>query len=188
MKKLFITLTIAVSFLLSPIMTFALPAGDDSVIITQHRDKVRDTHGKLLTDAEVRRLKFTIIDDSGQAEDTTKKISASDLNFIRGWYFYAVEAYINPEAGSTAPDLASIFVVDDHGLDFLGSEDGSTTAYAGLDMIHASLKRTCLPNLYLPRAGLHVNYYPQIHDYLSLKIIDQTALSADFIVELTFTR
>jgi len=90
--------------------------------------------------------------------------------------------------GATAPDAASIFLLDADGLDLLGCEDGSTTAYAGLNLIHATLKRACYPNLYLTRAGLHVNYFPTVRSKLTLKIIDQDTANGMFTVRLTFER
>jgi hypothetical protein len=79
-------------------------------------------------------------------------------------------------------------IYDANGLDLLGSIDGGTTAYAGLTLIHATLVRRCLPNLYLPRAGLHVNYYPVVTGTLTLDVDNQATVSADWTIVLTFVR
>jgi len=99
------------------------------------------------------------------------------------YYLYRVEA--RPTSGGTAPDAASVFLFDANGMDLLGSEDG-TTAYSGLNLIHATLPRATVPNLYLPRAGSHLNYFPEIAGTLSMKVIDQSTASADFTIDLIF--
>ncbi|MBA7713240.1 hypothetical protein ES703_122240 [subsurface metagenome] len=69
----------------------------------------------------------------------------------------------------------------------LGSEDGGTTAYNGLNLIHATLKRFCFPNLYTPRAGLHMNYFPLVKSLLTLKVSDSAA-NATITIVLIFSR
>lgn len=92
----------------------------------------------------------------------------------------------NHTLDANRPDAASVFVLDVDSLDLLGSEDGSTTAWAGLNLIHATLKRSTLPNLYLPRAGSHSNYFPEITGGLTLKVADQATERAVWYVELIF--
>jgi hypothetical protein len=179
MKRLFVSLFIALSFLVAPIAW----ATTGSVVITQKTDKVKDG---ALWYTDVRRLVFSCIGDvtDGSIPDTT--ISASDLNFIRGWYLYRVEAYQTTVGVAPDADEADVFILDSDGIDYLGSEDGGTTAYAGLTLIHATLKQACLPNMYLPRAGNHVNYYWDITKALTLKVGSQATASADYTIELFF--
>jgi len=100
--------------------------------------------------------------------------------------YQLVEVQAYPTSGGTAPDAASIFLLDANSLDLLGSEDGSTTPWAGLNLIHATLPRSAFPNKYLPRAGLHANYYPVVTGALTLKTIDQGTASADWTIRLIF--
>ena len=103
---------------------------------------------------------------------------------IRGLRLKEVKAY--PTSGGTAPLASNVFIVDDDNLDLLGSEDGSTTAWAGLTLIHATLTRSAVPNRYLPRAGQHQNYWPPVDGVLTLKVTGQTTASADYTIELKF--
>ncbi len=105
---------------------------------------------------------------------------------MKGWYLYSVTAF--PTAGGTAPDAADVFILDENDLDLLGCEDGSTTAYAGLTLIHATLTRKALPNLYTPRAGNHVNFYPMVTGTLTLKVANQATNDAEYTIVLTFIR
>ena len=131
-----------------------------------------------------REIIFTCTGDSVNGSIPNTTISAANLSTIRGWFLYEVEAY--PTDGGTAPDAASVFILDSDGMDLLGSEDGGTTPYAGSNLIHATLKRSCFPNKYLPRAGKHVNYYPKITRPIILKVIDQGAASGNWTVVLKF--
>lgn len=133
-----------------------------------------------------RTITFTCIADSAAATIPNTDTNSSNTAFIKGWYLYSVEAF--PTTGGTAPDAADVMIYDADGLDLLGSEDGGTTAYAGLALIHATLKRRVLPNLYLPRAGLHVNFAPIITGALTLDVDNQATNSANFTVVLTFVR
>lgn len=103
---------------------------------------------------------------NGQVPDTD--IEDHITSKIQGWYLYSVLAY--PTSGGTAPGTLSVMLYDSDGLDLLGSEDGGTTAYAGLALIHPTLKREAIPNVYLPRAGLHVNHFPVIRGTLTLDV------------------
>jgi len=184
MKKLIFILTMVLTMVFS-VQVDAVPGSDDSVVIHQRRDKVRDTTGNQTLEMETRRLVFICTGDSVTGAITETEISDGDLNFIRGWYFYRIEAY--PTAGGTVPLTgADVFILDREDMDLLGSEDGSTTAYAGLNLIHATLKKAALPNMFLTRAGNHVNYYWDITDHLSLKVSGQTKAAADYTIELFF--
>lgn len=97
-------------------------------------------------------------------------------------YLYTVSAY--PTAGGTAPDAADVFILDANGEDLLGSADGGTTAKNGLNLIHATLKKTTLPySSYLQQA-----YYPAITSTLTLKVLNQATNSANYTIELAFAR
>lgn len=122
--------------------------------------------------------------NDGSIPDTD--INAHNASKIQGWYLYEVEAF--PTSGGIAPDAANVMVYDADGLDLLGSEDGGTTAYAGLSLIHATLKRKVIPNLYLPRAGLHVNHWPLVTGTLTLDVDAQATANANYTIRMTFVR
>ena len=103
---------------------------------------------------------------------------------IIGKYLTLVKAF--PTVGGTAPDAANVFVYDKNGLYLLGSEDGGTTSYAGLNLIHATLTKACLPNLYFARSGLHANYYPRITGAITVAVAAQATASADWTIVLLF--
>lgn len=168
MKKL---ITITILFLL------AFPMGVFGASVTQ--GSIVDVGEDRLNSNPTRTLEFVCVGNPANEEMTTRNFEK-----VKGWCLTWVEVI----PGATAPDEASIFILDAEGLDLLGCEDGSTTAYAGLYMIHATLKRACYPNLYLARAGLHVNYFPPIRSLLTLKVIDQGAATGMFTVRLTFER
>jgi hypothetical protein len=113
-------------------------------------------------------------------------ITQQTLAIIGGMYLYTVETW--PVSGGTAPDAADVMVYDANGLDLLGSEDGGTTAYNGLNLIHATLTRITFPDLYIPRAGGHSSYFPIISSILTLDVDNQGAAGADYVVELTFIK
>ena len=185
MKKL-IFILIALCVVCFAVPTYALPPNDGNCVIKQKRDKVRDTTGNLTLEMQTRRLVFECTGDSSDGSIENQTISDDDLNFVRGWYFYRVEAFPTV-GGAQAPTTgADVFIFDGEDLDLLGSEDGGTTAYAGLNLIHATLKKAALPNMFLTRAGNHVNYYWDITDHLSLKVSGQTNAAADYTIELFF--
>jgi len=122
----------------------------------------------------------------GVGTPDNEEMTWANFEKVKGWCLTWVEVF--PTADGVAPDAASIFILDADGLDLLGCIDGSTTPYAGLNIINATLKRACYPSLYLSRAGLHVNYFPTIRSQLTLKVIDQGAATGAFTVRLTFER
>lgn len=143
-----------------------------------------------------KRATFTFLctGDAADGSIPNTDIPSSDMrDIIDGEYtLVGVDAF--PTYGGTAPDAASIFILmdldadGDTVIDLLGSEDDNSTAYAGKNMIHATLPRRCMPSIFSPRAGLHVNYFPQITGQLALKAIDQDTASANWTVVLTFER
>lgn len=172
-------LIIIISLLLLAFPTGAL--ADGSVI----QGEILNVGEDRLNSNPLRTITFTCTGDSvdGSVPDTIMTIR--NFEKVKGWCFRGVETY--PISGGTAPDAASIFVFDDGDMDLLGSEDG-TTPYAGLNLIHATLKRACFGNLYLPRAGLHTNYFTPVKGLLTLKVIDQATASADYAIVLIFSR
>ena len=105
------------------------------------------------------------------------------MSLIQGThYLYTVAAY--PTSGGTAPDTADVFILDANGEDLLGSVDGGTTANKGLNLIHATLKKTTMPYSHY----LSMFYYPAVSGTLTLKVSNQTTASANYTVELIFVR
>jgi hypothetical protein len=176
-KRIFLTL----ACLLIPSIALATVG---SVAIAQKRIQIADSHPA----NEIRQLIFTCVGDVGDGSIPDTTISKDDMNFIRGWCLTKVEAYQTTVGVGADADEASIFILDSEGMDLLGSEDGGTTPYAGRYMIHATLKRMCFLNAYLPRIGLHTNYYDAITNYLTLRVIDQATPSADWTIVLTFQK
>lgn len=175
MKRLILFLL----FLSLSFPSFLFAAGSS---VTQTQDVIRNTQGF----PSAHTLTFVCTGDDGNGSIVNTDTSTANTSFIKGWYFVSAEAY--PTSGGTAPDAADVMIYDANGLDLLGSIDGGTTAYAGLTLIHATLARRCLPNLYLPRAGLHVNYYPVVTGTLTLDVDNQATVSADWTIVLTFVR
>ena len=126
---------------------------------------------------------FTCTGDASTGAITNTDTGKYDLS---GWYLYRVITY--PTSGGTAPDAADVFILDANSLDLLGCEDGSTTAYQGLNLIHATLARSAIPDLYIPRAGLHQPYYPLITGPLTLKVANQGKASANYTVVLELVK
>ena len=159
------------------LLLLAFPIGVFGASVTQ--GSVVDVGENRLNSNPTRTLEYVCVGNPDNEEMT-----ARNFEKVKGWCLTWIEVI----PGNTAPDAASIFLLDEDSMDLLGCEDGSTTAYAGLNMIHATLKRACYPNLYLARAGLHVNYFPTIRSLLTLKIINQGTADGIFTVRLTFER
>ena len=112
---------------------------------------------------------------------TNTAFSQQVLRDIQGMYLYCVTAY--PTSGGTAPDAADVFILTPGNEDLLGSDDNST-AGNGANLIHATLQKTCIPYLGL----LNLNFYPVVHEVLTLQVANQDTDSADFTVVLTFVK
>jgi len=168
MKKL-LALIIFMGFL---IPSLALPA--DSMTQTV------DT--SMLGKYGIVKVRFTCV---GAAPANTP-ITQQTLAIIGGMYLYTVETW--PVSGGTAPDDADVMVYDANSLDLLGSEDGGTTAYNGLNLIDNAYPRIAFPNLFIPRAGGHSNYFPLISSILTVDVDNQGQANADYVVELTFIK
>jgi len=140
----------------------------------------------MIDQGHMRTITFTCTGDSSDGSIPDTDLSADNAAFVKGYYFYKVEAF--PTAGGTAPDAADVLIYDASGLELLGSEDGGTTAYDGLNLIHATLTRACMPNIYLPRAGLHLSYFPEVTGVLTLDVDNQATNSAEYTIVLTFVK
>lgn len=136
-------------------------------------------------EVRLRTLTVLCVGDEGDGTVADVTTSSAETGFILGWYLISVEAF--PTVGGTAPDAADVMVKTASGLDMLGSEDGAT-AYAGLTLVHATLPRMCLPNLYLPRAGEHLNYYYPITGAITISTSNQGTVDAEWTIVLTFAR
>jgi len=129
-------------------------------------------------------IKFVCTGDAGGGSIPNTVISADKMSLVNdgNHYLYTVSAY--PTAGGTAPDAADVFILDTNGEDLLGSADGGTTAKNGLNLIHATLKKTTFPySTYLGQA-----YFPAITNNLTLKVSNQATNSANYTIELLFVR
>lgn len=87
---------------------------------------------------------------------------------------------------ATRPDAADVFVLDDKGMDLLGSIDNGTTAYAGLNLLQANKAAVTTPDIFLIRGGTHETYFPRITGALTLKQANQGTAAANWFVELVF--
>jgi len=169
MKKVIV---IFISLLIFPMSVFGASVTQGSIV---------DVGEDRLNSNPTRTLEFACV---GNPSGDDMTMTTRNFEKVKGWCLTWVEVI----PGDTPPDAASIFILDAEDMDLLGCEDGSTTAYNGLNLIHATLKRACYPNLYIPRAGLHTNYFPTIRSKLTLKVIDQGTADGEFTVRLTFER
>lgn len=122
-------------------------------------------------------------DASGDIAATT--FSQSLINKIKGKYLLQVEAF--PTPGGTAPDAADVIVKDENGIYVLGSVDDGVTAKNGLNLIHATIPKACLPAMYLTGTTAFVNYYWPIRGALTFDILNQGANSAQITLIFVFT-
>lgn len=116
---------------------------------------------------------------------TATPLTAANIAVLRGMYLIQVDAF--PTVGGTAPDAASVFLYDENDIYYLGSEDGGTTAHAGLNLIHATLAKSCIPSMYLTGQDSHINYFWPIRGSLTLAIADQATNTAHITIILVFT-
>lgn len=103
---------------------------------------------------------------------------------LKGKYFLQVDAF--PTSGGTAPDAADVILKDENGIYYLGSIDDGSTAYAGLNLIHATIPKSCIPNMYLTGQTTHINYYWPVRGALTFDIINQGTDSADITLIFVF--
>jgi len=121
-------------------------------------------------------VKFECIGDG----DPNTAMDTNSYNHIKGWKLKSVSAY--PTAGGDAPDVADVFILMGS-QDLLGSSDAGTTSDGnGTNLIHATLRKTTDPIFNNAVAVQH----PRITGNLTLKVTNQTTVSADYTVELNF--
>ena len=130
-------------------------------------------------------ITFTCTGDASDGSMPDTVITAENLKKIVGWYLVEVHAF--PTSGGTAPDAADVLIKDANSVDFLGSSDGST-AYAGKNLIHATLPRAVLPYYYLPQTGGYIPYYPIIVGSFTLSVSNQSTASANWTIVLKFVK
>lgn len=138
------------------------------------------------SDLQIKKLPILCTGDSSDGSIPNTATNAVNTSFIEGMRLFQVEAY--PTVGGTAPDSADVFVLDADSMDLLGSVDGSTTAYRGLSLIHATLKRATTPDIYHAGQTAHVDYYPLITGALTIKVKNQATASANWTIVLTFIK
>ncbi|OPY74919.1 MAG: hypothetical protein A4E65_03696 [Syntrophorhabdus sp. PtaU1.Bin153] len=128
-------------------------------------------------------IKFECTGDAADGSIPNTAINAANMALILDKAFlYLVRAY--PTAGGTAPDAADVFILDAAGEDYLGSADGGTTANKGANLIHATLAKSALPYSY--NAG--TSFYFPVTSTLTLKVANQATASADYTIEMVFSR
>ena len=135
-------------------------------------------------EARIKRVTFTCTSDT-----STKDIPDTDFNSadeVTGYYMLNIMAY--PTSGGTPPDAANVFILDENNLDLLGSIDGGTTAYNGLNLIHATLAKMNLPSYLDTKAGSNVNFYHLVTGELTLRVTGMTTGLADYTIVCTFIR
>ena len=118
------------------------------------------------------------VDDNGSIPDT----DFNELGEVDGWYLYSVKV----DPGTTQPDAGDVFIMDENDMDLLGSIDGGTTAYNGLNLIHATLTKMAIPSFYDTRAAANLNYFHMINGTLTLVVANQATNSATYVIECTF--
>lgn len=170
MKKMIIVFALALA-LLFPSSLWAAAAGS----VTQTPE--------LFSNGSAFRVTFVCIGSADDGSIPNTAIATDTITALKGtYYLYTVSAY--PTSGGTAPDAADVFILDANNEDLLGSADGGTTAKNGLNLIHATLKKTTVPySAYLSQA-----YEPLITGVLTLKVSNQATASADYTIELIFKR
>jgi len=173
MKKL-ITSTILLMVLLFATSAFAAAVGT----VTQTAVKTYIASG-------LKTFSFicTGASDSGSIPNTAS--NTANTAAIEGYQLFQVDAF--PTSGGTAPDAADVLILDANGKDLLGSVDGST-AYGGLNLIHATLAKSTIPDIYLTGTTAHAFYSPYVTSALTLKVNNQATNSANYTVRLWFKK
>ncbi len=115
---------------------------------------------------------------------TATTFSEDLIKKLKGKYFLQVDAF--PTPGGTPPGAADLVVYDENGIYYLGSPDGGTTAYNGLNLIHATLPKSCLPAMYITGTTAHVNYYWPVRGALTFDIINQGTDTAHITLIFVF--
>jgi len=174
MKRIFSVILVILLIYISEIIAFALTPGS----CTQSAKNYQNSGMRTIT------LVCSGSPDDGAIPNIA--ISTANTALITGYRLEQVEAY--PTVGGTAPDAADVFILTDTGIDLLGSVDGSTTAYMGLNLIHATLTKRAYPDIYLTGSTSHAHYSPMITGVLTLKVLNQATASANYTIVLTFQK
>ncbi len=158
-------------------LTLALPSQLWAVAGVCTQTPVMHITGNMFT------VTFVCTGNSAGGDIPNTVIATDTMTALIGkYYLYTVSAY--PTLAGTAPDAADVFILDANLEDLLGSVDGGTTANKGLNLIHATLKKTTMPySHYLSQA-----YYPAVLNALTLKVSNQATNSANYTIELVFVR
>jgi hypothetical protein len=172
--KLFFSLTMFVGLLFCVSMAF----GAGTVV------ESREPYSRSYQNAK--KIIFTCTGDASDGSIPNTTTSNAVIEWIGGMRLYQVDAF--PTSGGTAPEPGDVFILDLDGMDMLGAEDGSATAYGGLNLIHGTLKRSAIPNLYNAGQDTHTAYYPIFTDGLILSVVNQTNTNANFTIEMMFVK
>lgn len=141
------------------------------------------TQTALEIDTHMRTLTLAVFSDG---TDFTVATNTANTAYIKGWYLYSVTAYATGAAFT--PDAADVLIYDSVGNYLLGSEDAGTTAYKGLNLIQSSGTYSCIPDMYIKRAGEHQPFFWPIRSALTVAIKNQGTASAYFNIVLTFVK
>jgi len=125
-----------------------------------------------------------VIQTAADGSITATTFSDDLVSKLKGKYFLQVDAF--PTPGGTPPDAADLVVYDENGIYYLGSVDGGTTAKNGLNLIHATIPKSCLPAMYLTGTTAHVNYYWPVRGALTFDIINQGTDTAHITLIFVF--
>ena len=115
----------------------------------------------------------------GSLPDTA--LNSTMMKLIEGThYFYSITAY--PTSGGTPPDAADVFILDEDGVDLLGSTDGGVTANKGANLIHATLPKRAFAYV----DGMGAFYTPPVTTGLTVRVSNQATASANYTLKLVF--
>jgi hypothetical protein len=165
--KIITSLILCFSLLL-PVLSMAAGSCTQAVISTQN--------------PVVKIIRFVCTGAATDGSIPNTDTNATSNSAINGAWLVGVSAY--PTTGGTAPDAADVIILDSHGEDYLGSADGGSTANKGANLIHATLKKTALPFSYFSNS----NYFFPISGTLTLKVLNQATVNANYTIELLTSR
>ena len=125
-----------------------------------------------------------IITTATNGSVTAEALDLANRARVRGMHLIQVDAFAT--VGGTPPDAADVIMYDENGIYYLGSEDDGATAYAGLNLIHATIPKSCVPNMYLTGQDSHINYYWPMRGVITWDIINQATDTAHITLVLVF--
>ena len=170
MKKLF---SIACALLIASVFVYNALAVTPGTVTTTVTSYLRG-------ETRMKNITFVCIGsvDAAAIPDT----DFNELGEVTGWYLYSVKV----DPGTTQPDAGDVFIMDEDDMDLLGSIDGGTNAYNGLNLIHPTLTKMTIPSYYDTRAGSNLNYFHMVEGTLTLVVANQATNSATYVIECTF--